>query len=171
MKRTVLVLETLGVLLLTGSLLAQSTPPNSETFSWSGELATLDEHARLMTVKARVVGEQAPAEFARVKAGERVMLTWSGYDKYADAIREVRSAGVNKPEERFTFPVEFVSFNAGSQYVTFKVQIPETGISNLKALKPGEWVTATSPHGPSSKSTPVVMVRPYVGSGSTTGSD
>lgn len=171
MKRTVLVLATVCVLLLASTLLAQSTQLTSDAFSWSGELVALDENARLMTVKARVVGEQAPAEFGRLKAGERVVLTWSGYDKYADAIREVRSASVHKPEERFTFPVEFMSFDAGRQYVTFKVQIPESGISNLKSLKPGEWVTATSPHGLSSKSTPVVMVRPYVGSGSTTGSN
>jgi len=171
MKGTVLVLATLCVLLLTSSLFAQSTQPTSEAFSWSGELVALNENARLMRVKSRVVGEQAPADFGRLKAGERVLLTWSGFDKYADAIREVRSAGVSKTEERFTFPVEFVSFDAGRQYVTFKVQIPESGISNLKSLKPGEWVTATSPHGPSSKSTPVVMVRPYVGSGSTTGSN
>jgi hypothetical protein len=171
MKRMVVVLATVCVLLLTSSLLAQSTQPTSEAFSWSGELVALDENTRLMTVKSRVVYEQAPAEFGRLKSGERVMLTWSGFDKYADAIREVRSAGASKTEERFTFPVEFVSFDAGRQYVTFKVQIPETGISNLKSLKPGEWVTATSPHGPSSKSTPVVMVRPYVGSGSTTGSN
>jgi hypothetical protein len=118
-----------------------------------------------------VVGEQTDAELGRLKAGERVTLTWSGYDKYADAIREVRSAGVNKPEERFTFPSEFVSFDAAHRYLTFKVQIPQNSLGNLKSLKPGEWVTATSPHGPSAKSTPIVSVRPYVESGSATSSN
>jgi hypothetical protein len=63
-----------------------------------------------------VVGEQTDAEFRRLKAGERVLLTWSGYDRYADAIRDVRPAAVNKFEERFTFPAEFVSFDTARRY-------------------------------------------------------
>ena len=168
MKNTVLTM--FGVLVLTSSLVAQSAL-TTEAFSWSGELVALDETARLLTVKSRVVGEQTDAELGRLKAGERVTLTWSGYDKYADAIREVRSAGVNKPEERFTFPSEFVSFDAAHRYLTFKVQIPQNSLGNLKSLKPGEWVTATSPHGPSAKSTPIVSVRPYVESRSATSSN
>jgi hypothetical protein len=168
MKNTIITM--LGVLVLTSSLVAQSAL-TSEAFSWSAELVTLDETARLLTVKSRVVGEQTDAEFGRLKAGERVMLTWSGYDKYADAIREVRSAGGNKSEARFTFPAEFVSFDAGRRYMTFKVQIPQDSAGNLKSLKPGEWVTATSPHGPSAKSNPIVSVRPYVQSGSATNSN
>jgi hypothetical protein len=159
MKNTVF--TTLSVLVLMSSLVAQSAL-TSETFSWSGELVTLEETARFITVKSRVVGEQTAAELGRPKAGERIVLTWSGYDKYADAIREVRSSSVNKPEERFTFPAEFVSFDADHRYLTFKVQIPQNSLGNLKALKPGEWLTATSPHGPSAKSNPVVMVKPYV---------
>jgi hypothetical protein len=64
--------------------------------------------------------------------------------------------------ERLTFPAEFVAFDKDHRYATFKVQIPQNGIDRLKSLKPGEWVTATSPQGPSSKVTPVVAVRPYV---------
>jgi hypothetical protein len=169
MKNTIII-TMLGVLVLTSSLVAQSAL-TSEAFSWNGELVALDETARVLTVKSRVVGEQTYADFGRLKAGERVMLSWSGYDKYADAIREVRLPGVNKSEERFTFPAEFVSFDAAHRYLTFKVQIPQNSLGNLKTLKPGEWVTATSPHGPSAKSNPVVSVRPYVESGSATSSN
>jgi len=165
-----MVFTTVSVLVLTSSLVAQSALTN-EAFSWSGELVAVDETARLITVKSRVVGEQATAEFGRLKTGERIMLTWSGYDKYADAIREVRSAAVNKAEERFTFPAEFVSFDADHRYLTFKVQIPQNSLGNLKSLKPGEWVTATSPHGPSAKSNPVVTVKPYVEHAGTTKSN
>lgn len=168
MKNTIITM--LGVLVLTSSLVAQSAL-SSEAFSWSGELVALDETARLLTVKSRVVGEQTDAELRRLKAGERVMLTWSGYDKYADAIRGVRSTSVNKSETRFSFPAEFVSLDATRRYMTFKVQIPQDSVGNLKSLKPGEWVTATSPHGPSAKSNPVVSVRPYAQSGSTTNSN
>jgi hypothetical protein len=160
MKTTILTMS--AVLVLAGSLAAQSTQLSSEVFSWNGELVALDGTARLLTVKAPVVYEQAPAELQRTKAGERVLLTWSGYDKYADAIREVHAAGVSKFSDRFTFPADFVSYDAEHRYVTFKLQVPESSVAGLKTLKPGEWVTATSPHGVSAKSTPVTMVRPYV---------
>jgi hypothetical protein len=163
-------IATLAVVLL-ASLAAHSAQLNSEAFTWYAELVALDANARILTVKAPVVGEQAPADFGRLKAGANVMLTWSGYDKSADAIREVRSSGVIKPEERFTFPADFVSFDTARRYATFKIQIPDSNVANVKSLKPGEWVTATSPHGPSSKSTPIVNVRPYVGSSSAANSN
>ena len=170
MNKIVLVLATLCVLSVSGTLAAQTTQTATE-YSWHGELVTLDESARMLTVKSPVVGDQAPAELKRFKVGERVMLSWSGFDRYADAVnRAVRSADA-KAEDRFTFPVEFVSFDDDRKYVTFRVQIPEKGIASLKSLKPGEWVTATSPHGPSSKSTPIVAIRPYVGGGSSTTSN
>jgi hypothetical protein len=161
MKSTVLTM--LAVLVLTGGLAAQSTQLASEVFSWNAELVALDGTARVLTVKAPVVYEQAPAEFQKMKAGERMMLTWSGYDKSADAIREVHPlAAVTKSNDRFTFAADFVSYDAEHRHVTFKLEIPENSVANLKMLKPGEWITATSPHGSPAKSTPVTMVRPYV---------
>jgi hypothetical protein len=160
MKSTILTMS--AVLLLAGSLFAQSTQLTSEVFSWNGELVALDATSRVMTVKAWVVGEQTPTAFQHLKTGESVMLTWSGYDKYADAIRAVRPSVVNKSDDRFTFPAKFVAFDSEHQYATFKIKVPENSIGNLKTLKAGEWVTATSPHGASAKSTPVTMVRPYV---------
>src|SRR5688572_13749666 len=110
MKKTIVTL--LFSLLLTGNLAAQSAQPGNESFSWHAELVTLDQNAKMVTVKARVVGDQTPVEFGKRKSGERVMLIWSGVDKYADAIREVRLSNADKAEERFAFPVEFVSFDA-----------------------------------------------------------
>jgi hypothetical protein len=153
----------LAVLLFAGSLVAQSTQLTGEVFSWSGELVALDATVHVLTVKAPVVYEQAPAEFHRMKVGDRMMLTWSGFDKSADAIREAHPmAGFSKSGDRFTFPAEFVSYDTEHRYLTFKVQIPENSVANLKTVKAGEWVTATSPHGPTAKSNPVMMVRPYV---------
>jgi|SRR5688572_6019313 len=166
MKRTVFSLATLCVLIFTG-VIAQAKQLNSKTFTWSAELVALDESSRMLTVKAPVVGEQAPADFGRFKAGERLMLRWSGYDTSADAIfTAIRPSDV-KTDERFTFPADFVAFDANRRYATFKVQIPENNVSSLKPLKPGEWVTATSPHGSSSKVTPIVTIRPFVVSTST----
>jgi hypothetical protein len=164
MKRTVFSLVTIGLFLFTASLVAQTRQPTNEEFTWSAELVALDDMTRVVTVKAPTVSESAFAEFGPLKAGERITLKWSGYDKSADSISSaMRSAVVVKAGERFTFPVEFVAADATRRYITFKVQIPEHSIANLKALKPGDWVTATSPQGAAlSKTTPVVTIRPYV---------
>jgi hypothetical protein len=159
MKSTILTL--LAVLVSTIILTAQSTQLTGEVFSWNGELVALDGTAHVLTVKAPVVYEQAPVEFQRIKSGDRVILTWSGYDKSADAVRAVHPM-TSKSIDRFTFPADFVSYDVEHRYVTFKVQIPESSVANLKALKAGEWVTATSPHGASARSNPVTMVRPYI---------
>lgn len=141
---------------------AQSVQPTSPTYSWSGELVGLDEDGRTITVKSRVVGEQALAELSRFKAGDRIVLTWSGFDTYADAIsRAVRYDAAKKWNEPFTFPVEFVAYEVPRQYVTFKFQVPAASVAAIKSLKPGEWVTATSRHRPSSESEAITAVNAY----------
>ena len=168
-KSLICALVTLGVPTFTVSRLdAQSVQPAAETYTWSGELVSLDENARMLTVKTRVVGDQPMTELPKFKAGDRIVLTWSGYDKYADAINHVvRFDTTKKFEERFTFPVEFVSFDPAHQYVTFKAPVPADSIGKIKSLKPGEWITATSPHTKVSESQPIMSVRPYVWSSGT----
>jgi hypothetical protein len=148
---------------------ARSLQPTSETYSWSGELVGFDTNSRTITVKSRVVGDQAPAEMSRFKSGDRIVLTWSGFDTYADAIsRAVRYDAAKKWSEPFTFPVEFVAYESPRQYVTFKFQIPADSVDALKSLKPGEWVTATSRHRPSSETEAITAVHPYTASSSRT---
>jgi hypothetical protein len=168
MKLRLVAFATILTLVLTSSLVAQSNPPAPESYSWSGELVRVE--GTTLTVKTRVVGEQAIGEFPRLKGGERVLITWSGATDFADAISRVALEATSRSEERFTFPVEFVSYDNSTRYVTLKVKIPENGVSALSALKPGEWVTAMSPHGAVSKTTPVTRIRPYVGTWESTSS-
>lgn len=141
---------------------AQSLQPTSPTYSWSAELVALDANARVATVKARVVGEQALAELPRFTSGDRIVVTWSGFDTYADAIsRVVRYDAAKKWSEPFTFPADFVAYDASQHYVTFKVQVPPTSIDALKSLKPGEWITAISRHRSSSEADAITSVNAY----------
>ena len=165
MKRTVFGHATLLVLFFTASSVAQSKQPANEAFTWNAELVSLEENTRIVTVRAPILTDRVSTDFEPLKAGERITLRWSGYQDYADSIAQaIRSAGVNKADGRFMFPVDYVSFDAIRRYVTFKVQIPENEISKIKSLKQGEWVTATSPQGAASKTTPVIAIRPYVSS-------
>jgi hypothetical protein len=144
---------------------AQSVQPTSDTYSWSGELVGFDANARTITVKSRVVGEQALAELPRFTSGDRIVLTWSGFDTYADAIsRAGRYDAAKKWNEPFTFPVEFVAYESPRQYLTFKFQVPASSVDGLKSVAPGEWVTGTSRHRPSNESEAVMAVNAYTAS-------
>ena len=162
---TFLALVTVCVLSLTVGPMAaspvQSVQSTSDTYSWSGELVALDQSTRTITVKSMVVGN-ALDELGHFKAGDRVVLGWSGFDKYANAINHaVRYDAAKKVDERFTFPAEFVSFDAAQRYLTFKSQIPAESVSKVQSLKTGQWVTATSPHGKASETQPIVAIRGY----------
>jgi len=146
---------------------AQSVQPTSETYSWSGELVAFDANGRTITVKSRVVGDHALKELPHFNAGDRIILIWSGFDTYADAIsRAVRYDTAKKWNEPFTFPVEFVAYEASRQYVTFKFQVPSGSVDGLKSVKPGEWVTATSRHRPSNEAEAITAVKAYSASAS-----
>ena len=156
---------TLCVLVFAAGLLAAAPAPSAQssndTYVWSGELVNLDQTSRILTVKSMVVGN-ALDELTHFKAGDRVLLGWSGFDKYASAINHaVRYEATKKIDDRFTFPAEFVSFDSAQQYLTFKAAIPAESISKLQPLKAGQWVTATSPHGKTSETQPIVAIRPY----------
>jgi len=146
---------------------AQSVQPTSETYSWSGELVGFDASGRTLTVKSRVVGDQALAELPHFKAGDRIVLTWSGFDTYADAIsRAVRHDASKKWNEPFTFPVEFVAYEPPREYVTFKFQVPVSSVDAVKSVKPGEWVTAISKHRASNETEAITAVNPYTAAAS-----
>jgi hypothetical protein len=154
------------IVLCACGVLAQTQQGSSDSFQWSGELVSFDEAGRSATVKARLVNQKAVDELKRFKAGERVLLFWSGYDKYADAIRSVMAFSADKANDRFLTPVELVSTDAPNQYATFKLRVPESSVGMLKSVKAGEWVTVTSPH--RSTADAVLAIRPYTASTPTT---
>jgi hypothetical protein len=163
-----LAIATFCVLALTAIRVgAKSVQPTSTTYSWSGELVSFDANAGTITVKSRVVGDQALNELPQFKAGDRIVLTWSGFDTYADAIlRAVRFDATMKWNEPFTFPVEFVAYESPRQYLTFKFQVPPGSAESVKSLKPGEWVTATSKHRALNETEAITAVNAYTASAS-----
>lgn len=144
----------------------QAIQNTGDKYDWTGELVKLDSSTRVMTVKTRVVGSQAPAEFEHFKAGDRIVVTWSGFYNYGDGINGAMPYDTTKWSEagEYAFPVEFVSYDSAHQEVTFKILIPSGSVEALKSLKPGEWIRATSPHHPADEKAVIVDVKPYVGS-------
>ena len=141
---------------------AQSSQTTSDTYTWNGEFVSLDTTAKTMTVKSRVAYQEAISELKNFKAGDRVWIWWSGVQDSSDAVRQIRRPETGrKIDENLMLPAELVSTEAPNQYITIRVKVPETGLSAVKAVKPGEWVTVTSRHRPSTDDEAVVAVRPY----------
>jgi hypothetical protein len=143
---------------------AQSSQPAPDTYQWSAEFVAVDPATRTITVKSRVAYPDALPALQRFKAGDRVWIVWSGIQNYSDAMREVRAAGAGPIKEPLVMPAEIVSPEAPNQYVTIRVRVPEAAVASVQSLKPGEWVTLTSRHQPSSEAETVVSAKPYVAS-------
>ena len=141
---------------------AQPSQTTSGTYTWNGEFVSLDTTAKTVTVKSRVAYQEAISELKNFKAGDRVWIWWSGVQDSSDAVRQVRRPETGrKIDENLMLPAELVSTEAPNQYVTIRVKVPETGLSAIKAVKPGEWVTVTSRHRPSTDDEAVVAIRPW----------
>jgi hypothetical protein len=156
------------ILMIAGALVAgaQASQTKSDTYTWSGEFAGLDTTQKTMTVKPRVAYQEAISELKQFKAGDRVWILWSGVHDYSDAVRQVRRpVTAGKIDENLVLPAELVSTEAPNQYITIRVKVPESSLSTIKTMKPGEWVTVTSRQQPSTDDDAVVAVKPY---GSTT---
>jgi hypothetical protein len=151
-------------LTISGSVLglAQSSQPKGDTYTWNGEFVSLDTTAKTMTVKSRVAYQEAISELKHFKAGDRVWIVWSGIHDSSDAVRQVRrSEAGRKIDENLVLPAELVSTEAPNQYLTIRIKVPESAVAAIKTVKPGEWVTVTSRHQPSTEEEAVVSVRPY----------
>ena len=142
--------------------LAQSSQAKSDTYTWNGELVSLDTTAKTLTVKSRMAYPEAVAELKQFKAGDRVWVVWSGIHDSSDAVRQVRRSETGRRiDENLVLPAELVSTEAPNQYVTIRVKVPESGLAAIAAVKPGDWITVTSRHKPSTEDEAVVAVGPY----------
>jgi hypothetical protein len=154
-----------------GVTTAQTTPNQataSDTFIWHAELVSVDAGTGTLTVKAMMLSDAAK-EVAKFNAGDRVLLTWSGIDQYAGAVRQIaRHAANQKIDATFAFPVELASRDVTNDYVTFRFRAPSAAVSAVKAVKPGEWVTVTVRQRSSGEAQGIVSVAPYVKSSSNT---
>ena len=141
---------------------AQSGAPKGDTYQWSGELVAVDSTASTLTVKSRIAYQEAVSELKQFKPGEKVWIVWSGIHDYSDAVRQVRRASAgNKIDEDLVMPAELVSTETPNQYLTIRVKVPERSLAAVKEVKPGQWLTVTSRHRPSTEAEAIVALKPY----------
>jgi hypothetical protein len=146
-------------------LVAQSSDTKSDTYTWNGKLVSFDTTAKTMTVEARVAYQETIPQLKQFKAGDRVWIAWSGIYDSSDAVFQVRRSETGRPiGENLVLPAELVSTEAPNQYLTIRVKVPESAWATIKSVKPGEWITVTSRHKPSTEDQAVVAVNPYAAS-------
>jgi hypothetical protein len=161
MRRQLIAVLVVALCVGAGTMTADSQSQSvADTFIWHGELVSVDQATGTFTVKARVLADAA-TDVARLNAGERVILTWSGVDKYADGIRQIaKQEGGQNITEPFVLPVELASPAMQNEYVTFKFRAPNA-VGSVTAVKPGEWVTVTTKKSATNDAQAVVSVEPY----------
>ena len=118
------------VLTITGAVpgIAQSSQPKSDTYTWNGELVSLDTTAKTMTVKSRVAYQEAISELKHFKGGDRVWIVWSGIHDSSDAVRQIRRSETGrKIDENLVLPAELVSTETPNQYLSLRNKGPKRG--------------------------------------------
>lgn len=142
---------------------AQTAQPRSgESYLFHGEFVSLDTTRRALTVRARVLGDAAN-EVGRFTAGDRLLVTWSGLDIHAGAVRRVtRYDAGQQILDFFALPVELASREVQNEQMTFRIRIPDASVGAVKALKPGEWITVTTRHRPKADADAIIAVGVYV---------
>ncbi|HEY5617157.1 MAG TPA: hypothetical protein VIK60_04390 [Vicinamibacterales bacterium] len=135
---------------------------NGETYLWHGELVSFDPAARTLTVKARLL-RQAATDVERLSAGDRVLLTWSGQDIHAGAVRSVaKHDPAQRIVEFFALPAELASRDVNGDLITVRVRVPDASTGAVKGLKPGEWVTLMARQRPANDAEAIAAVSVYV---------
>ena len=119
-------------------------------YLWNGELLALDENAEMLTVRARVAAPEGLAPVSGAEPGAPIVITWSGFEDRAGAIRAVTPDNGSGlwGNDRFLLRGEFVAAHPAGRYLTFKAPIPRESIPAVRTLTRGDWATVTSPHWP-----------------------
>ena len=127
----------------TNALAADVATSSEGAYEWSAEMVAFDEAAGTLTAKARVEGYAQIDGLDRFEEGERLTLVWTGRS-WAAGIRDIGSRP-EIPEGALSLPIEFVA--SSGDYVSFRVPVPDNSVERIRALEPGDRITAHSPRG------------------------
>ena len=138
-------------------------PLPGATYRWDGEFVGLDEATGTLTVKSRVASPSGLTALADAQAGAPIVITWSGYDSQANAIREAMPDDGSGlwGSNRFLLRATLVEADMAGGYLTFQVAVPDASLATVRALAQGAWASVTSPHHPADEAPAVMAVTAY----------
>ena len=119
-------------------------------YRWHGELVALDESTHTLTVRARVAARDGLAALAGARSADPIVITWSGFEDRANAVRAVVPGDGSGlwGNDGFLLQARLVAADPAGGRVTFATEIPESSIALVRTLRRGDWATVTSPHWP-----------------------
>ena len=117
----------------------------ASSYTWYGQLASVDQDAKTITVKAQIRAG-VTRYVGDVKPGDKLMLTWTPIQGESDSIIYAPKLEVMKGiTDGYILPVEFVSADAANHTLTFKTMVPENVVQIVKSIQPGQWIKVTTP--------------------------
>lgn len=139
---------------------AQSLP---QRYTWTGQMLSLDARDRTVTMKVSCK-EHVARYIGQFKPGERVIVHWgSPQQGETDAVIYVGPYDLTKtshPDDwGYVLPVEFTSFDSAAKTITFRAHLLAPTFLKFKSIRPGQWVTVTSPFDQSKDTAAVSTVR------------
>jgi hypothetical protein len=141
-----------AALMLAGALLAQTAFASAagaakmaKPFTWSAELVSFDPASRMLTVKSLIDKDVDITKLHDFEKGQAVTLWWTGLTQ-GSSIRNITDGrAASAPADALVLPVRFVGTEMNDQYVVYRLRVPPQSVPGIKALEPGDWVTAASP--------------------------
>lgn len=132
----------LGVLACAAATAAAQT----KTYWWFGEIVSVDESAKTITVKAPYREPLGPF-LNEYKPGDKIRLTWAmNAAGETDGILLVARFDETKYlDYGRVLPAEFVAVDKDARMLTFKTRVADNRLARLKNVPAGKWVKVTSP--------------------------
>ena len=140
--------------------LAAGTGNGNDQYTWSAELVSFDQASKTLTAKVRV-DNPADVQSLHLMKGDPITLTWTGITWGAGIRGVARGHEASASADALTLPAQYVGTDSEDNYITFQVPVPSASISKIQALKPVDWITATSRRQAADPNAAVVAIRGY----------
>jgi hypothetical protein len=129
-----------------GALAAvQLSAQPARAYAWYAQLASVDEGAKTITVKAQIK-PAANADAATYKPGDKLMLVWTPVKGESDTVIYAPKFEVMKTiDEGYILPVEFVAADPATNTMTVKTAVTDAVLQSVRAASPGQWIKVTTP--------------------------
>ncbi len=120
----------------------------ARSFAWYGELVSVDQAARTLTIKADI--REAPARSLRnYKPGDRLISIWdvqgaTGGDGMT-VLAVATPEQMHVIDDGYITRVEFVTADPDARTITFKVTVPDVVLQTVASMQPGRWIRVTAP--------------------------
>ena len=115
------------------------------SYTWYAQVAAVDQTAKSIVVTAQTreavglyVGDYMP--------GDKLMLVWVPIEGESDTVLYApQYETMDGIDEGYILPVDFVSADPDADLLTFRIPVPDSVLSSIASVQPGNWIKVTTP--------------------------